>query len=614
MAETISTDVNSLSAAAPANSRNRYIALLIVAVAVLVISPWVLPEFAQNTLVRSCLYATVAITVDLLWGYTGILTFGQAAFFGIGAYAAGLVFTHLGFSPGTAALALVAGIACSMLVAGLVGILSFYPGASPLYASVVSLVLPIVATQVIFSGGAFTGSSSGLSGFESFDLDTRTWLWVSGGLLFLTTLAALCFVRSDVGRLLQAIRENESRCDYLGLNTSRVKTLLLAGLSAVCALAGFLYACYGMVVAPEMAGFQFGTELVIWVALGGRGTILGPVFGTLFIDLGSSYLSGDLPFVWKLILGLAFVFVIVVMPKGLLPALAGLMRRGRAFTQPKISGRIVPSEGQPLFGLSSRGKLALKIQAVAKHFGSLNVLNNVSFDARHGELLSLVGPNGAGKTTLMRCISDGRERSSGDITVNDYSIAKLPPFECVRLGLGRKFQTANVFDDLTVLDALAVARTRLVHLKMWRRTQTVELPPAAWSIVQTTGLARLLETPCRLLSHGQKQALELSMVLALEPNIILLDEPTAGLTKPERTAIGDTLKSLANEHQICVVLIEHDLDFVCDISSRVIVLHQGEIVLDGSVEEVVHSELVRDIYAGVAAPTPELTSAEGSVS
>jgi len=264
--------------------------------------------------------------------------------------------------------------------------------------------------------------------------------------------------------------------------------------------------------------------------------------------------------------------------------------------------------------LSSRGKLALKIQAVAKHFGSLNVLNNVSFDARHGELLSLVGPNGAGKTTLMRCISDGRERSSGDITVNDYSIAKLPPFECVRLGLGRKFQTANVFDDLTVLDALAVARTRLVHLKMWRRTQTVELPPAAWSIVQTTGLARLLETPCRLLSHGQKQALELSMVLALEPNIILLDEPTAGLTKPERTAIGDTLKSLANEHQICVVLIEHDLDFVCDISSRVIVLHQGEIVLDGSVEEVVHSELVRDIYAGVAAPTPELTSAEGSVS
>ena len=118
------------------------------------------------------------------------------------------------------------------------------------------------------------------------------------------------------------------------------------------------------------------------------------------------------------------------------------------------------------------------------------------------------------------------------------------------------------------------------------------------SIVQTTGLESLLETPCRLLSHGQKQALELAMVLALEPNILLLDEPTAGLTKPERTEIGQTLTKLAREHQMCVVLIEHDLDFVCDISSRVIVLHQGEIVLDGSVDDVVHSELVRDIYSG----------------
>ncbi len=400
---------------------------------VLVAGPWVLPEFAQNTLVRSCLYAVVAITVDLLWGYAGILTFGQATFFGIGAYAAGLVFTHLGFSPGMAVLALVGGVAVSMLVAALVGLLSFYPGATPLYASVVSLVLPIVATQVIFSGGTFTGSSSGLSGFESFDFDTRTWLWLAGGLLLITTVAARRLVRGDVGRLLTALRENESRCDYLGLDTSRIKTLLLIGLSAVAAVAGFLYACYGMVAAPEMTGFQFGTELVIWVALGGRGTVLGPVFGTLIIDLGSAYLSGDLPFIWKLILGLAFVFVIVVMPKGLLPALAGLLRRGRSAAV-SAAGRLVAASDEPLAGLAARGRLALKVQAAAKHFGSLAVLRNVTFDARHGELLSLVGPNGAGKTTLMRCISDGRERSSGEIALNDHPIARLPPFECVRLG------------------------------------------------------------------------------------------------------------------------------------------------------------------------------------
>src|SRR5690606_32599018 len=151
---------------------------------------------------------------DILWGYTGILTFGQAAFFGIGAYAAGLTFTHMGWSPANAVFALLAGIAVSMLVAGIVGMLSFYPGASPLYASVVSLVLPIVVSQFILSGCTFTGSSSGLSGSETIELEIWQWFCVPGFFLVAMTLAAWLFVHSDTGRLLKAIRENESRCEY----------------------------------------------------------------------------------------------------------------------------------------------------------------------------------------------------------------------------------------------------------------------------------------------------------------------------------------------------------------------------------------------------------------
>ncbi len=572
------------------------IALLLIAV-----GPYVLPTYMVNSLIRAFLYAAVALTVDILWGYTGILTFGQSAFFGIGAYAAGLIFTHAGFSAGYAALALVTGIAVAIIVAAVVGWLAFYHGASPLYGSVITLVLPIVVSQILYSGGNFTGSSSGLSGFESFDVSIEAWFWIAGSFLVVLTAGAWLFVRSDAGRILVAIRENEQRCEYVGINVSRVKILLLVVCAAIAAVAGYAFAGVQMVVAPEYAGFVFGTELLIWVALGGRGTLIGPVIGTLVLDVSTSYLSGNLPFVWKLVIGITFVVVIVALPQGLMPLIKGAARRvfGRKkAAQVSFVPRLEPAVEQPYAGLAGAGSLALAVRDVRKHFGSLKVLEGIGFEARRGELLSLVGPNGAGKTTLMRCIADGDERSGGTVLLNDHDILKLPPYACVAFGVGRKFQTANVFETLTVAEALRIARTRLAPPSLWKREETLALPHASMQVIRATGLDEQLGVEGRHLSHGMKQALELAMVLALEPSVLLLDEPTAGLTKPERTMIGAILTDLARNHQLCILLVEHDLDFVREISSRVIVLHQGKILLDGTVAEVVGSELVRAIYSG----------------
>jgi len=576
----------------------RLLILAIAALMLITIGPVLLPTYLVNNLIRAFLYASVALTVDVLWGYTGILTFGQSAFFGIGAYAAGLIFTHAGFSPAHAALALAAGIAVSALAAVLVGWLAFYHGASPLYASVVTLVLPIVVAQILYSGGNFTGSSSGLSGFDSFDVSLEAWFRIAGAYLVLLTAAAWLFVRSDAGRVLVAIRENEPRCEYLGLNVSRIKILLLTACAVIAAIAGYAFASVQMVVAPEYAGFVFGTELVIWVALGGRGTLIGPVIGTLLIDVSTAYLSGNLPFVWKLIVGLAFVVVIVALPQGLAPLVMRMFRRGPKLHADKMA--LQPASEEPLAGLASAGRHAIALAGVRKHFGSLQVLEGIDFQADHGELLSLVGPNGAGKTTLMRCIGDGAERSAGTIQVNDADIERKPPYECVALGVGRKFQNANTFETLTVAESLRIARTRLRKPSMWTRAASLELPDAALRVIQATGLDQKATVQVRHLPHGQKQALELAMVLALEPSVLLLDEPTAGLTKAERTLIGQILVELTSQHRLCILLVEHDLDFVREISSRVIVLHQGRIVLDGTVAEVVESELVRTIYAGGA--------------
>ena len=584
----------------------RYAPVLVLAglsLLLVLVGPEVLPTYLVNNLIRAFLYAAVAITVDVLWGYTGILTFGQSAFFGIGAYAAGLFFTHMGFSPGMAVFSLAAGVLVAMLVAALVGVLAFYPGASPLYGSVVTLVLPIAVSQLLYSGGNFTGSSSGLSGFESFDLSIETWFRIAGAFLIVLSIAGWLFVRSDAGKILEAVRDNEQRCEYLGINVSRVKVVLMIVCAAIAAIAGWLFACVQMVVAPEYAGFVFGTELLMWVALGGRGTLIGPVLGTLVLDVSTSYLSGALPFLWKLLTGLAFVVVIIALPQGFLPAIASGVRRlfKRPATVRGTPGPVLQlqvAEEQPLAGLQGAGRYSLALEDVHKHFGSLQVLRGINFKVKPGELLSLVGPNGAGKTTLMRCIADGAERSSGRLWLNDHEIRRTPPHGCVALGAGRKFQNANVFETLTVAQTMRVARTRLLRPSMWRPATVLALPPAALQVLRATGLDRQLHTPASELSHGMKQALELAMVLSLEPSVLLLDEPTAGLTKAERTLVGQTLVDLTRHHALCVLLVEHDLDFVREISSRVIVLHQGSVVLDGTVDEVVRSELVRSVYAG----------------
>ena len=541
--------------------------------------------------------ATVALTVDVLWGHSGYLTFGQSAFFGLGAYVLAIVFMRLGFGPAQVLTAIAVAVGGAAALAAFVGWLSFYSGSTPLYASVISLVLPIVMVQLLYSGGEFTGSSSGLVGFESFDLSTEAWFRIAGLFALTATLIAKVGISSDAGRLLSAIRDNEMRCAYLGLDTARIRIALLVLCAIVAALAGSGYAGFGGIAAPENASFTFGTQLVIMVALGGRGTLVGAIAGALLIETASAYLSGSLPFVWELIIGVSFIVVIVVLPRGLFGGLRDVLGGTARAKLSEPSAIMLETAGRTT-PVSSAEDVVVEVAGLSKSFGSLSVLSDVSFSARRGELVSLVGPNGAGKTTLIRCLADGGERSDGSVKIMGRSIHRLPPQRIVALGLGRKFQAASVFETLSVADCLRVARTRHERPSLLVASNTLALPTAARAVLETSGLAERLHEEARFLSHGLKQALELAMVLALEPEVVLLDEPTAGLTRAERQRFAELLTALASVDRLCVLIVEHDLDFVREISSRIIVLHQGRIALDGTVAEVVDSELVQEIYSG----------------
>lgn len=569
--------------------------LALVGIALLVAGPWIFDSYVLNLLIKAFLFAIVVITVDVLWGYTGYLTFGQSAFFGIGAYAAGLVFTHFGLSSGTIAIAIGLAIIVPMMVAGLVGWLSFYRGASPFFATVISLVLPIVMTQLLLSGGEWTGSSSGLTGYETFDLSLEAWYWIAGGGVALIGFFAWLFVRSDAGRVLASIRDNESRCAYLGINVPYIKIILLIVTAAITGIAGFGYGAFSGVVAPELSGFVLGTELIIWVALGGRGTLWGPMAGAILINVATAYLGSRMPFLWQLILGLSFVLVIVLLPQGIVPALLKPFGFGaRARRVPTLVERAVRTVPE------SDGVPALVMEDVTKSYGSLKVLQGINLKAEAGDLVGLIGPNGAGKTTLMRCMSDGADRTSGAVRLCGNDIRRLPAEACVRFGLGRKFQNANIFESLTVAECLRMASTLHERPLLFNRADTLALPSYALDVLRVTGLETMLDVVARDLSHGEQQALELAMVLVLEPRIVLLDEPTAGLTKTERTQIGVVLSLLAHRYKLCCLLVEHDLDFVEQIATRIVVLHQGKMVMQGTFEEVVNSDLVKTIYAGSA--------------
>jgi branched-chain amino acid transport system permease protein len=567
------------------------------AVALIVAGPWILDAYTVNILIRAFFVATAALTVDVLWGHSGYLTFGQSAFFGLGAYVLAIVFMRLGFGPAQVLTAVAITVGGAAALAAFVGWLSFYSGSTPLYASVISLVLPIVVVQLLYSGGELTGSSSGLVGFESFDLSTESWFRIAGLFALTATLIAKVGISSDAGRLLSAIRDNEMRCAYLGLNTARIRIALLVLCAIVAALAGSGYAGFGGIAAPENASFTFGTQLVIMVALGGRGTLVGAIAGALLIETASAYLSGSLPFVWELIIGVSFIVVIVVLPRGLFGGLRDVLGAAARAKSSKPSAITLEMAGRTT-PVSSAGDVVVEVAGLSKSFGSLSVLSDVSFSARRGELVSLVGPNGAGKTTLIRCLADGGERSDGSVKIMGRSINRLPPHRIVALGLGRKFQAASVFETLSVADCLRVARTRHERPSFIFASNTLALPAAARAVLETSGLGERLHEEARFLSHGLKQALELAMVLALEPEVVLLDEPTAGLTRAERRRFAELLTALASVDRLCVLIVEHDLDFVREISSRIIVLHQGRIALDGTVAEVVDSPLVQEIYSG----------------
>jgi branched-chain amino acid transport system permease protein len=582
-------------------------------VIVFALLPGVLSSYATGLCVTALVYAILAVSLDLVWGLTGVIDLGHTVWFGIGALGVGTLTTtidrttylvsavHSGL--GLYILGTLLGMAVAAVVALGIGLWVFsFRGGGALYVVVVTLAATVVAGILYIQVPSLTGGDNGLFGFNLPSLGASGAYWLCLIALLVVLTGASLLARSDFGVALRAVRDNEERAGYLGINALAVKAGIFVLGALLAAFAGGLYATVDGVVSSPLFDFVFATEVLIWVAVGGRGTILGPALAAFGMSLATSYLSGSYAAEWLLAQGVLFVVVVLFLPDGILPAAAAGLRRLLHLGDPAHARRALVAGEDPSLGAGQdHARELVRVRSLELTLGSLQILRGVEIDLRRAELLAIVGPNGAGKTTLLSVLADGRMGARGEITP---ALAELTrhrgraPYQLARAGLVRKFQVPQLFASLTPADAFLIATHRGRGLSMWRRSTSVTVPPAALEVLTASGAAGHENRVAADLPHGIKQGTEIALTVAMAPELLLMDEPCAGLTSVERTSIGEVLRRLSGRG-IGVVLIEHDLDFVEAVADRIVVMHEGAVIHQGAPESLRESEMVRSAYIGV---------------
>ncbi|HCK53451.1 MAG TPA: urea ABC transporter ATP-binding protein UrtD [Planctomycetaceae bacterium] len=417
-------------------------------------------------------------------------------------------------------------------------------------------------------------------------------------------------IGSRFGRVLIAIRDNEPRLRFAGYRPYVFKMAVFALSAMIAGLAGMLYAPQMQIFTPTNLEPKESILVVVWVAFGGRGTLSGPVAGALLVNLLYFYLTGWSPEAWPFLLGGMFVFVVLLMPEGVMGFWNKMFDSSvlDAATDPdeETGGDSTPMTDR-LQALSMRQRTdtvqshldspLLSVNDVQVHFDGFQALDIDHYSVPHYALNVIIGPNGAGKTTLCDVISGKTRVSQGRIEFADRDITWDSEVDIARLGVGRKFQTPTVFDGLDVRQNMELAlpgRQKLVrNLQMSSTRQESE---QISEILQRVRLLDDVDRPVKFLSHGQRQWLEISMLILSKPQLLLVDEPAAGLTDEETVLTAELLLELQDEHSI--IVIEHDMEFVRLLNSRVTVLNEGRIIAQGSLDQVKQNPEVIEAYLG----------------
>ncbi|MFC0385928.1 branched-chain amino acid ABC transporter ATP-binding protein/permease [Muricoccus vinaceus] len=580
---------------------------LLIAVAGLAVLPFLMDALGltMTTATDVVVFALAVMGLNILVGWTGLVSFGHGAWFGIGAYAAALIQRHYlpagMLLPGIGALIIVAALST---VAGLLILRR-----RGVYFSLLTLAFTAMLFSVAFRWTELTGGENGLGNVTRWASlqNAGSYYWVVSAVALLVVWGLWRLRRSPVGTVLVAIRENEGRTGFLGYDSNRYKLLAFTISAGITGLAGVLSVYNHRFASADPMSIAFSGELLAMVVIGGMRSFLGPALGALFYILFREFLS-IYTVNWLLVFGLLFVGFIVFSPDGLVgigkrvlglvrpkpPADAAAMAARRAGASGRIPTRFI-REGR------SQGPV-LVAQDMEKSFGAVKAVRGVSFSVDDKRLHALIGPNGAGKTSAFNLLSGMFPLDQGQVLLDGQRVDGMPPHAITRAGLGRSFQITNLFPGLSVEEniRLAVQARHPARFSLFRdATGIADLRDDTTELLRWTGMAGVEDAEAGSLSYGGQRLLDMGLALATKPRILLLDEPLAGLAAAERERVGDLIKTLSAD--IPVLLVEHDIDRVFRMADRVTVMADGEVLVDGGVADARDDARVQAVYLGSGA-------------
>jgi len=554
------------------------------------------------------LLSMATMGLNLLVGYTGLVSFGHSAWFGIGGYAAGIAQLHWFKGQFVAPLAFsIAFVAVLSLVVGFLILRR-----RGVYFALLTLALCALTFAIAFRWTSLTGGEGGLGGIERgalgpLDLDDDiVYYAVVATIAFAVLYGLLRVVRSPFGHVLVAIRENEQRARFQGYATNRYKLGAFVLSATVTGLAGALLVFDHRLAAAESTTVAFSGELLAMVVIGGMRSFLGPALGVLFYLMFRELFSvwtDD----WLLYFGIVFVAFVLFSPTGLTGIVAELRRRWRPAPDEAaaMSGRRT-YEGLPLPATLHPPPLegtVLEADGVSKHFGGIVAVKDASVAVKAGELHALIGPNGAGKTTLFNLISGLHAPDGGQVRLMGERIDGLPPERICDAGLARSFQITNLFRGLSVYEnlRLSVQAKHAGRFNAWKDVDSfADVHAQTRELAKFLGVEGIETSEGGSLSYGGQRLVDLGIALGSKPRVLLLDEPLAGLAAAERERVSNLIKTVARD--LPVFVVEHDIDRVLAFSQVVTVMNQGEVLTTASPAEVRDDQRVQEIYTGTGVP------------